>query len=86
MPRTNKTSTLAARDTYHVIGPSGELAVKGEAPHALVVAQGLAERWSDGDPVTLIVTRKSLFGPSAKLYRVDRKDGTIYTTTISSED
>lgn len=85
MPRTQKSSTLAARDTYHVVGPTGELAVKGEAPHALVVAQGRAERW--GSEVTLTVERRSLFGPVAKLYRVDRtQDGAVYTTTTNAED
>ena len=86
MPRTKKSSTLAARDTYHVVGPSGsDLDVKGEAPHALVVAQGRAERW--GSEVTLTVERRSLFGPSAMLYRVDRtSDGMVYTTTTNAED
>jgi hypothetical protein len=80
-----KTGTLAARDTYHVLGPQGELAVKGAAPHALVTAQGRAQRM-DGE-VTLTVERRSLFGPSATLYRVVRtEDGTVYTSTINAED
>jgi hypothetical protein len=86
MPRKRQTSAaLAARDTYHVVGPQGDLAVKGAAPHALVTAQGRALRM-DGE-VTLTVERRSLFGPTTAIYLVDRiEDGTVYTTTINEED
>lgn len=87
MPRKKRaTSTLAARDTFHVIGPQGELAVKGEAPHALVTAQERAMR-NFAAPVELIVERRSLFGPAAQLYSVTRTElGHIHTRTIESVD
>lgn len=87
MPRKRKrTSDLAARDTFHVIGPQGELAVKGAAPHALVTAHERALR-TFTEPVTLTVERRSLFGPAAQLYRVVRdEDGSITTHTIQSVD
>lgn len=86
MPRKKRSSTLAGRDTFHVLGPAGELAVKGAAAHAMVTAQERAMR-AFTDPVTLTVERRSLFGPAATLYRVTRaQDGTIYTTTITTED
>lgn len=92
MPRTKRaTSNLAARDTFHVVGPSGDLAVKGpagpQAPGALalVTAQGRALKW--GAPIEFTVERRTLFGPPATLYRVVRdEDGTIKTYTINAED
>lgn len=88
MPRkTKRTSTLAGRDTYHVLGPAGEeLAVKGEAAHAMTTAQERAMR-NFADTATLTVERRSLFGPPAELYRVVRtEDGAILTYTIEPVD
>jgi hypothetical protein len=84
--KTKSTSVLAARDTYHVVGPEGDLAVKGAAPHALVTAHERAMRQYMG-AVTLTVERRTVFGPRAPLYRVVRDEhGTIYTQTLSVED
>lgn len=87
MPRKKRaSSTLAGRDTYHVVGPQGELAVKGEAAHALVTAQERAMR-NFADEVTLTVERRVLFGPAATLYRVTRtKDGSILSRAVDPQD
>lgn len=87
MPRKRRaSSTLAARDTYHVVGPRGELAVKGEAAHALVTAQERAMR-NFADEVTLTVERRSLFGPTTTLYRVTRtEDGRVLSRAVDPQD
>ena len=92
MPRkTKRTQDLSARDTYHVVGPTGDLAVKGPAgPQdpaaiALVTAQGQATHAKV--PVTYHVERRSLFGPSVRLYRVERtEDGRVLTWKIEAVD
>lgn len=85
MARQKTNPPLAARDTFHVLGPDGERAVKGAAPHALNVAQRRAEM--EPEPITLTVERQSLFGPATPLYRVVRDEhGTILTFVISQED
>jgi hypothetical protein len=81
-----KNESLAGRDTFHVVGPPGFEIVKGAAAHALNRAQRFLEV-SMNRPFTLYVERRSVIGPSAKLYRVDRlKDGSVVTTTIESVD
>lgn len=88
MPRKKKRTSpsLSGRDTFHVVGPAGDLAVKGAAAHALVAAQERAQR-NYADTVELIVERRSLFGPAAKLYRVERTEsGDVLTYTIESVD
>lgn len=77
--RRRRTETLAGRDTFHVLDPSGvQLAVKGAAPHALTVAQKIAEK--SPDEIVLTVDRRSLFGPAVQLYRVTRAEcGTVFT-------
>lgn len=84
--RVRRTTTLAGRDTYHVHAANGsQLAVKSEAPHALVIAHRVAERSTE--PVVLTVDRKSLFGPSVTLFRVTRtEEGLVYTNTINAVD
>lgn len=80
-PRKKKkrSPALAGRDTFHVLAPdSGQLAVKGEAAHALNVATRFAEK---GTP-KLTVERRSLFGPSVTVYQVTRtQDGVVHTNT-----
>lgn len=85
-PRRRSNTVPAGRDTFHIVGPGGETPhVKPEASHALNIAQRLAE--ATCEPVTLYVERRSVLGPKATLYRVDRdEDGTVVTTTISRED
>ena len=86
MPRKKKADSLAGRDTYHVVGPQGELAVKGEAAHALTTAQERAMR-SFTAPVIISVKRRSLFGPESHLYQVIRDEhGAITTYTIDAQD
>jgi hypothetical protein len=83
MARKKKSSTPAGRDTYHVLAGGSELATKSAAPHALNIATRFAER---GTP-TLTVIRRSLFGPSTTLYRVDRDEhGTVFTTRVDAQD
>lgn len=84
--RIRRTQTIYSKDTFHVHTANGsQLAVKGEAPHALVVAQGVAERSTE--EVVLTVDRKSLFGPSVTLFRVTRDEaGAVFTNTVSRED
>lgn len=84
--RIKRTGTIAGRDSFHVHTANGsQLAVKGEAPHALVVAQGIAERSTEH--VVLTVDRKSLFGPSVTLFRVTRdEDGAVFTNTVNLVD
>jgi hypothetical protein len=79
--RRRKPASLAGRDSYHVLdGTGAQLAVKGAAPHALVVAQGLAQKHVE--PVVLTVSRRSLFGPAVTLYRVTRTEqGDVFTNT-----
>jgi hypothetical protein len=78
-----KPAALSGRDSFHVIGPEGELAAKGEATHALNVATRFAER---GAP-KLTVVRRSLFGPETTLYRVDRSEhGVVFTTPVDTQD
>lgn len=86
MARIKRTATLAGRDTFHVHTANGsQLAVKGEAPHALVVAQGIAERSTD--EIVLTIDRKSLFGPSVTLFRVTRTEtGDVFTNTENNVD
>lgn len=86
MARIKRTATLYSRDTFHVHTANGsQLAVKGEAPHALVVAQGIAERSTD--EVVLTVDRKSLFGPSVTLFRVTRTEtGDVFTNHVNNVD
>lgn len=87
MSRTKRKPKLElGRDSFHVLTETGEqLSVKGEAPHALVVAQGAAER--SPEEVTLTVSRQSLFGPAVTIFRVVRTaDGTVYTATPNPED
>lgn len=86
MARIKRTITLYSRDTFHVHTANGsQLAVKGEAPHALVVAQGIAERSTD--EVVLTVDRKSLFGPNVTLFRVTRTEtGDVFTNHVNNVD
>ena len=92
MPRTKRaTSTLAARDTYHVVGPSGDLAVKGPAgpqdPAALALVVAQAHAITAAEPVELRVERRTLFGPPVSLYRVVLdEEGVVKTYTINAED
>jgi hypothetical protein len=84
-PKKRKPAALTGRDTYHVVGPEGELAVKGAAPHALTTAQERAMR-AYTEPVTLTVERHALFGPVVTLYRVARSaHGVIRTHIIEPE-
>lgn len=84
--RVKRTTTIAGRDSYHVHTTTGsQLAVKGEAPHALGVAQRIAER--NSEPIVLTVDRKSLFGPSVTLFLVTRDEaGAVFTNTINAVD
>ena len=87
MPRKKKKPAVAAgRDTFIVLGPGGTVdCTKGAAPHALNVAQRLAEKHTE--PATLYVERRSLFGPATQLYRVVRDEhGTVFTTTLNAVD
>lgn len=83
--RKKRAQVLAGRDTFHVLAPDGgQLAVKGEAPHALLVAQRVAEM--SPTEVVLTVERRSLFGPEVLIYRVTRtENGTVFTNA-SQED
>lgn len=76
-----KPAVSSGRDTFHVVGPGGELAVKGEAAHALVVAQRKVK-------TELTVERRSLFGPAATLYRItfDPHDRIVRTYIVNAED
>jgi hypothetical protein len=79
--RKKRAPALAGRDTFHVLAPDrDQLAVKGEAPHALLVAQRVAE--TSPNTITLTVERRSLFGPSVTIYHVTRNErGTVFTNT-----
>jgi hypothetical protein len=85
--RKKKTRVPAGKDSFHVLaGDLRELATKGEAPHALTVAQRIAEQKCTG-PTTLTVVRRSLFGPATTLYRVDRDEhGIVLTTRVDAQD
>lgn len=75
---------LAGRDIFAIVGHS-PLIEKEAAPHALTVAQRIAEK--AGEPLILTVERQSLFGPKVSIYRVTRtEDGDVYTRTLSPED
>jgi hypothetical protein len=92
MPRKKRaTSTLAARDTYHVVGPSGDLAVKGPAgpqdPGALALVVAQAHAITAPDPIELRVERRTLFGPPVTLYRVVLDaEGVVKTFTVNHVD
>ena len=82
-----RTSAPAGRDTYHVVGLPGVEIVKGEAAHALNVGQRTAEVFKPKGPLTLTIDRRSLFGPTTLLYRIDRTErGLVFTTALDAQD
>lgn len=84
--RKRPTTDLSGRDSFHVLASNGaQLAVKAAAPHALLVAQRVAEKSKDG--IVLTVDRHSLFGPSVPVYRVTRTEaGAVFTLTLNPVD
>lgn len=81
--RTKRQDSLDSKDTFHVIGPAGELAVTGYGPQVgLTMAQEQALRAFTA-PAVLTVERQSLFGPRTPIYRVIRdEEGTISSFTL----
>lgn len=80
----------AVRDTYHVLGPDGEIPTRPltqtHPMFALTKAQMIAlDEYRE--PAVLTVQRRALFGPPVDLFRVTRdEEGVVYTKTITNED
>lgn len=72
------------KDSFIVRTPGGEKLNDTAWPMvALVLAQGRAIK----GPAVLCVERRSLVGPPVVLYRVERDDcGIVTTTTVNEED
>jgi hypothetical protein len=88
MPRRRKKTEvlLTKGDSFHVMHPQdGELAIKGAAHHALNVGTRVAEQ-APG-PVTLTIERRSLFGPAATIFRIERyENGAVSAFTVDGQD